>query len=63
MMLCGLSQKYLTDKLKIGKDPKGVLLEVKKEKSNNYIEAILYDGELKKQMKLQLQISTQKNPQ
>jgi len=48
MMLCGLSQKYLTDKLKIGKDPKGVLLEVKKEKSNNYIEAILYDGELKK---------------
>jgi translation initiation factor 5B len=48
MMLCGLSQKYLSDKLKIGKDAKGVLLEIKKEKSNNYIEAILYDGELKK---------------
>jgi translation initiation factor 5B len=48
MMLCGLSQKYLADKLIIGKDPKGVLLEVKKEKSTNYIEAILYDGELKK---------------
>ena len=48
MMLCGLSQKYLADKLKLGKEPKGVLLEVKKEKSNNYIEAILYDGELKK---------------
>jgi translation initiation factor 5B len=48
MMLCGISQKYLPDKLKIGKEPKGVLLEVKKEKSTNYIEAILYDGELKK---------------
>jgi translation initiation factor 5B len=48
MMLCGLSQKYLTDKLKIGKDAKGVMLEIKKEKSTNYIEAILYDGELNK---------------
>ncbi len=48
MMLCGLSQKYLTDKLKLGKDAKGVVLEIKKEKSTNYIEAILYDGELKK---------------
>jgi translation initiation factor 5B len=48
MMLCGLSQKYLSDKLKIGKDAKGVLLEIKKEKTTNYIEAILYDGELKK---------------
>ncbi len=48
MMLCGISQKYLSNKLKIGKEPKGVLLEVKKEKSTNYIEAILYDGELKK---------------
>jgi len=48
MMLCGLSQKYLSDKLKLGKEPRGVLLEIKKEKSTNYIEAILYDGELKK---------------
>jgi translation initiation factor 5B len=48
MMLCGISQKYLSDKLKLGKEPKGVLLEIKKEKSTNYIEAILYDGELKK---------------
>jgi translation initiation factor 5B len=48
MMLCGLSQKYLSDKLKLGEEPKGVLLEIKKEKSTNYIEAILYDGELKK---------------
>jgi translation initiation factor 5B len=48
MMLCGLSQKYLSDKLKIGKDAKGVMLEIKKEKTTNYIEAILYDGELNK---------------
>ena len=48
MMLCGLSQRYLSNKLKLGKDPKGVLLEIKKEKSTNYIESILYDGELKK---------------
>lgn len=48
MMLCGLSQKYLEDRLKLGKDARGVILEIKKEKNNNYIEAILYDGELSK---------------
>jgi len=48
MMLCGLSQKYLSDRLKIGEDAKGVMLEIKKEKSTNYIEAILYDGRLNK---------------
>jgi len=48
MMLCGLSQKYLGDKLKLGNEAKGVMLEIKKEKSTNYNEAILYDGELSK---------------
>src|SRR3989344_4862811 len=48
MMLCGLSQKYLGDKIKLGKDAKGVLLEVKKDKSTNYVESILYDGVLNK---------------
>jgi translation initiation factor 5B len=48
MMLCGLSQKYLEKKLELGKDPKGVMLEIKKDKNNNYMEAILYDGELSK---------------
>ncbi len=48
MILCGISQKYLTDKLKLGKGAKGVMLEIKKEKATNYIEAILYDGELSK---------------
>ena len=44
MMLCGLSQRFLKENLKLGKDAKGVILEVKKEKSMQYIEAILYDG-------------------
>jgi translation initiation factor 5B len=48
MMLCGLSQKYLSEKLKLGEEAKGIVLEVKKEKANEYVEAILYDGELKK---------------
>jgi len=48
MMLCGLSQKYLSEKLKLNKEVKGIILEVKKEKSINYAEAILYDGELSK---------------
>jgi translation initiation factor 5B len=48
MMLCGLSQKFLTERLYLNKEPKGVMLEVKKEKSTSYIESILYDGELKR---------------
>jgi len=47
IMLCGLSQKFLTEKLKLGEKPRGVILEVKKEKSMQYTEAILYDGTLK----------------
>jgi len=46
MTLCGLSQKFLKENLKLGKDAKGVILEIKKEKSMQYIEAILYDGTL-----------------
>lgn len=48
MMLCGLSQKYLSNKLELGKEAKGVMIEIKKEKATNYIESILYDGELSK---------------
>ena len=49
LMLCGLSQKYLHEKLVLGKDAKGIMLEVKKqEKGGEYIEAILYDGELER---------------
>lgn len=46
MMLCGLSQKFLSERLKLDKRAKGVILEVKREKANQYIEAVLYDGEL-----------------
>ncbi len=46
-VLCGLSQKFLKENLKIGKDAKGVILEVKKEKGLESVEAILYDGTLK----------------
>ena len=52
MMLCGLSQKYLGNKLELNKQAKGVILEIKKEKSNNYLEVILYDGELSKNDKI-----------
>lgn len=48
LVLCGLSQKYLENKLELGKDAKGVVLEVKKEKETGYVEAILHDGQLSK---------------
>lgn len=46
-VLCGLSQRYLKERLKVGDEAKGVILEVKKEKTSENIEAILYDGNLK----------------
>jgi translation initiation factor 5B len=46
MMLCGLSQKFLKQNLKLGEIGKGVILEIKKEKSMHFVEAILYDGML-----------------
>lgn len=45
-VLCGLSQKYFSKKLIISKEPKGVILEVKKDKAVEWAEAILYDGQL-----------------
>jgi len=48
MMLCGLSEKFLAKRLELHSEPKGVMLEIKKEKGNESIEAILYDGELKR---------------
>jgi translation initiation factor 5B len=44
LMLAGLSQKFLKQSLKLGETARGVILEIKKEKSMQYIEAILYDG-------------------
>ena len=43
-VLCGLSQRFLKERLEISKEAKGVVLEVKKDKSMDYIESILYDG-------------------
>ncbi|MCL5730382.1 MAG: translation initiation factor IF-2 [Candidatus Pacearchaeota archaeon] len=54
LMLCGLSQKYLQDRLKLGKRARGVVLEIKKEKEMNYMEAILYDGKLSKKDEIAL---------
>jgi translation initiation factor 5B len=47
MVLCGLSQKFLTEQLSMGRDAKGVIFEIKKGRAMSYIEAILYDGQLK----------------
>ncbi|MBU2615768.1 MAG: translation initiation factor IF-2 [Nanoarchaeota archaeon] len=48
MMLCGLSQKYLGGRIALGKDAKGIILEIKKDKDNLYLESILYDGSFSK---------------
>ena len=53
LMLCGLSQKFLKKQLELGKKAKGVILEIKKDKAS-YIEAIIYDGELKKDDYIQI---------
>lgn len=45
-ILCGLCQRFLKERLKIGDKAKGVILEVKKDKTGNYAESILYDGSL-----------------
>lgn len=45
-VLCGLSQKFLKERLKVSEESKGVVLEVKKDKSMHYVDAILYDGYL-----------------
>jgi len=45
-VLSGLSEKFLKEQLKIGKQGKGIIFEIKKEKGKGSIEAILYDGVL-----------------
>ncbi len=46
VMLSGLSQKFLTDKLTLHKETKGTILEIKRERDILYLEAIVYDGML-----------------
>ena len=45
-VLCGLCQRFLKERLKLGELAKGVILEVKKDRTGNYAESILYDGKL-----------------
>jgi len=45
-MITALSQKFLKERIGVREDGKGVVLEVKKEKTGNYLECILYDGKL-----------------
>lgn len=47
MTLCALSQKFLKKELSLGEKAKGVILEIKREKAQYWLEAILYDGKLK----------------
>ena len=46
-ILAAISQKFLMERMRVGCDGKGVVLEVKKDKACNYLECILYDGALK----------------
>ena len=45
-MLTALSQKFLKERIQTKELGKGVILEVKKDKTINYLECILYDGKL-----------------
>ncbi len=46
-MLSALSQKFLKERISVKEEGKGVILEVKKDKSINFLESILYDGILR----------------
>jgi len=46
-MITALSQKFLKERIKNKEQGKGVILEVKKNETTNFLECILYDGKLK----------------
>jgi len=46
-ILTALCQKFLKNQISVKIEAKGVILEVKREKAVNYLESILYDGDLK----------------
>jgi len=46
LVLCGLCQRFLKERLVLSEEAKGVILEIKKDKNLEYNEAILYDGSL-----------------
>ena len=43
-ILTALSQKFLKERIKTKTKTKGVILEVKKDRTSNFLECILYDG-------------------
>ena len=45
-MITALSQKFLKSQIEVKETGKGVVLEVKKDKTGNFLECILYDGKL-----------------
>ena len=47
VMLAGLSQRFLKEKLVLKKEARGTILELRTEKGILYLESILYDGILK----------------
>jgi len=51
-VLSGLSQRFLTKKLVLSDESKGVILEIKKDKSMEHVEAILYDGKIEENDKI-----------
>ncbi|MEM4181609.1 MAG: translation initiation factor IF-2 [Candidatus Pacearchaeota archaeon] len=46
-LLCALSQKFLKNRLSVGEKGKGIILEIKKEQGVNFLESVVFDGELK----------------
>ncbi|MEK6914519.1 MAG: translation initiation factor IF-2 [Nanoarchaeota archaeon] len=44
LTLAGISEKFLKKNLELGKNTKGLILEIKKEKDMQYAECVLYDG-------------------
>ncbi len=61
-MIAALSQKFLQDRIVVKQDAKGVVLEVKKEKSINLLESILYDGNLSTEDKIAIASLDKENP-
>ena len=45
-VLAGLCQRFLTERLTRTDEARGVILEIKKERSAEHVEAIIYDGEI-----------------
>lgn len=45
-VLSGLCQKFLKERLTLSDEAKGVIIEIKKDKSMQYAESIIYDGKL-----------------